>query len=236
MGEESGTVIELPYDSWRSIKAHISGRLGELFALAWLARQGVPEGEIWGLRRGLEGSRKTFPVALWGRLSEARGEFSRAVQPLLEAMAPPPTHSLLGLPRSVKRGLEPLLSAWIPKRGEESGVARLLLSFLEKRGWPWGSSKETLVRELERLYPSVEVEEALTREVLGASLWATGRAASYVVATSASEFKALDLVLKACGAGDFVLLKWRELRKLERLDEPASAKPLFRITAVLARA
>ena len=34
VGEESGAVIELPHNSWSSLKAHISGRLGELFALA----------------------------------------------------------------------------------------------------------------------------------------------------------------------------------------------------------
>jgi hypothetical protein len=51
---ESESLIEIPTNSWRSLKAHLAGRLGELFALAWSSEQKVPKDEIWGLRRGPE--------------------------------------------------------------------------------------------------------------------------------------------------------------------------------------
>jgi hypothetical protein len=52
MGAEFERVVELPHGSWRSLKAHLTGGLGELFALIWLAQRNVSEGEVWGLRRG----------------------------------------------------------------------------------------------------------------------------------------------------------------------------------------
>jgi hypothetical protein len=44
-------MVELSHGSWRSLKAHLTGGLGELFALIWLAQRKAPEGEVWSLRR-----------------------------------------------------------------------------------------------------------------------------------------------------------------------------------------
>jgi hypothetical protein len=46
MGEGLEKVVELPHGSWQSFKANLTGGLGELFALTWLAQQKVPEGEV----------------------------------------------------------------------------------------------------------------------------------------------------------------------------------------------
>jgi hypothetical protein len=128
---ESEVFVELPCGSWLSLKRHIAGRLGELFALTWLARRRAPEGEVWGLRRGA--GPVSRELSLWSPSEEpsAWREFSLPVRQLLDAMSPPSIFSLFGLPRSLKEELNPLLSAWVPRREELDGVARLLLALLE---------------------------------------------------------------------------------------------------------
>jgi len=216
VGEGSGAVTELPYGSWRSLKAHIAGRLGELFALAWLARRRAPEGEIWGLRRGVAAGRE---LSLWSPSEEpsAWRELSFPVRRLLDAMSPPGFFSFFGLPSSFRGELRHMLSAWVPRREEISELARLLLALSEKREWPWPPAEE-LARELERRHPGVEAEKALAAEIARATHLAVDSAALYVVEAPASEFKALDLILKACRASDFVLLKWRALRRLAKAE------------------
>ena len=212
----SEVTVELPLSSWRSLKAQISGRLGELFALLWLVRQRVPEGEIWGLRRSwLESSRKVLSVRMMSPSEEpgAWREFSFPVRRLLDAMSPPSIFSFFGLPRSFWEELKHLLSAWVPRKEELDEVAQLILAFSERREWPWLFSKEELTRELKQRHPGVEAKRALLAEVARAVHLAAGFAAQHVVVTPASEFRALDLFLKASHSGDFVLLKWKRLRR-----------------------
>jgi hypothetical protein len=224
----SEVTVELPLSSWRSLKAQISGRLGELFALLWLVRQRVPEDEIWGLRRSwLESSRKALSVRMMSPSEEpgAWREFSFPVLRLLDAMSPPSVFSFFGLPRSFWEELKHLLSAWVPRKEELDEVAQLILAFSERREWPWLFSKEELTRELKQRHPGVEAERALRAEIARAVHMAAGFAAQYVVVTPASEFRALNLFLKASYAGDFVLLKWRRLRRLAKAAASEAETP-----------
>ncbi|MCC6050168.1 MAG: hypothetical protein LM580_05655 [Thermofilum sp.] len=216
MSGGSEVVVELPLGSWRSLKAQISGRLGELFALAWLARRRVPEGEIWGLRRGVGPVSRV--LSLWSPSEEpgAWRKFSFPVLRLLDAMSPPSASSFFGLPRSFWEELKHLLSAWVPRKEELDEVAQLIFALSERREWPWPLSRETLARKLELLHPGVGAEEALASEIAEAVRIAAGYAAQYIVVTPSSEFKILSLLPAL--SGDFVLLKWKALRRLARVD------------------
>jgi hypothetical protein len=130
---DSETVVELPSGSWRSLKAQISGRLGELFALAWLARRRVPESEVWGLRRGV--GPVSRELSLWSPSEEPGSwrKFSFPVLRLLDAMSPPSASSFFGLPRSFWEELKHLLSAWVPRKEELDEVAQFIFALSERR-------------------------------------------------------------------------------------------------------
>jgi len=227
MGEEFERVVELPHGSWQSLKAHLTGGLGELFALIWLAQRKVPEGEVWGLRRGFEHGRAG---PLWSPSVEPATwrEFSFPARLLLDVMAPPGHGSLFGLPGKAREWLKPLFSAWVPRGGEEGEVARLLLAFMEEHpGWPWWSLPPPR---------SIPPEERLAAEVGEAARRVADQAELYIVVSPASEFRALPLLFEACRAGDFALLKWSTLRRLEveEVEKPrvfASLRPVKRAKA-----
>lgn len=197
MGEEFEGVVELPQNLWEALKTNLSGEFGELFVLIWLAQRKIPEGEVWGLRRGFKHGRAG---PLWSLSVEpdAWGKFSFPTQLLLDVMAPP---SYGWLPRNVREQLKPLFSAWIPGEGEGDEIVRLLLAFMKKhRGQPWWSL----------LSP-----EAIAVEVGDAIRLAADHAAMHIVVSPASEFKALPLLFEACRSGDFALFKWSTLRRLD---------------------
>jgi hypothetical protein len=220
-------VVELPHGSWQSLKANLAGGLGELFALTWLAQQKVPEGEVWGLRRGFEHGRAG---PLWSPSVEPATwrEFSFPARLLLDVMAPPGYGSLFGLPGKAREWLKPLLSAWVPRKGEEDEVARLLLAFMEEHpGWPWWSLP------FPRIIPP---EGRLAAEVGEAARRAAEHAELYIIVSPASEFRALPLLFEACRAGDFTLLKWSAVSRLEveEAEKPrvsASLRPVRRAKA-----
>ncbi len=81
------------------------------------------------------------------------------------------------------------------------------------------------MQELERRYPHLETERALAAEIMRAARLAVHFAARYVVVTPASEFRALNLFLKASHAGDFVLLKWGRLRRLAKAAASETGPP-----------
>jgi hypothetical protein len=234
---DSEVVVELPSGSWRSLKAQISGRLGELFALAWLARRRVPESEVWGLRRGV--GPVSRELSLWSPSEEPGSwrKFSFPVLRLLDAMSPPSASSFFGLPRSFWEELKHLLSAWVPRKEELDEVAQLIFALSERREWSWPPSREALARKLELLHPGLGAEEALASEIAEAvRIAAETHAAQYIVVTPSSEFKVILSLLPAL-SGDFVLLKWKALRRLARadwreLEEKARAEaPRVAITA-----
>jgi len=214
---DSEVVVELPSGSWRSLKAQISGRLGELFALAWLARRRVPEGEIWGLRRGV--GPVSRELSLWSPSGEPGSwrKFSFPVLRLLDAMSPPSVFSFFGLPRGFREELKHLLSAWVPRKEELDEVAQFIFALSERREWSWPPSREALARKLELLHPGLGAEEALAAEIAEAiRIAAETHAAQYIVVTPSSEFKILSLLPAL--SGDFVLLKWKALRRLAKVD------------------
>ena len=217
MSGDSEVVVELPSGSWRSLKAQISGRLGELFALAWLARRRVPEGEIWGLRRGV--GPVSRELSLWSPSGEPGSwrKFSFPVLRLLDAMSPPSVFSFFGLPRGFREELKHLLSAWVPRKEELDEVAQFIFALSERREWSWPPSREALARKLELLHPGLGAEEALAAEIAEAiRIAAETHAAQYIVVTPSSEFKILSLLPAL--SGDFVLLKWKALRRLAKVD------------------
>jgi hypothetical protein len=216
VGGDSEVVVELPSGSWRSLKAQISGRLGELFALAWLARRRVPEGEIWGLRRGV--GPVSRELSLWSPSEEPGSwrKFSFPVLRLLDAMSPPSVSSFFGLPRSFWEELKHLLSAWVPRKEELDEIVKFIFALSERREWPCPFSREALARKLELLHPGVGAEEALASEIAEAVRIAAGYAAQYIVVTPSSEFKILSLL--SALSGDFVILKWKALRRLAKVD------------------
>lgn len=226
----SKATIELPHSSWRTLKMHITGRLGEIFALAWLAWRRVPEGEVWGLRRG------AGPVwrelSLWSPSEEpgAWRKFSSPVRLLLDAMSPLSLSLFFGLPSGFKEELRRVLSAWVPKKEELGELERLLLTLSESCGRPWPPG-EGLARELKWRHPGVEAEKALAAEIMEATRIAAYSAAVNIVVTPASEFKAF---LEACYAGDFILLKWRTLRKLAEAEAGVEV-PMVSATARVPR-
>jgi hypothetical protein len=201
----------------RSLKAQISGRLGELFALAWLARRRVPEGEVWGLRRGM--GPVSRELSLWSPSGEPGSwrKFSFPVLRLLDAMSPPSVFSFFGLPRGFREELKHLLSAWVPRKEELDEVAQFIFALSERREWSWPPSREALARKLELLHPGLGAEEALAAEIAEAiRIAAETHAAQYIVVTPSSEFKILNLLPAL--SGDFVLLKWKALRRLAKVD------------------
>jgi hypothetical protein len=96
-------------------------------------------------------------------------------------------------------------------------VAQLILAFSERREWPCPFSREALARKLELLHPGVGAEEALAAEIAEAiRIAAETHAAQYIVVTPSSEFKILSLLPAL--SGDFVLLKWKALHRLAKVD------------------
>jgi hypothetical protein len=233
----SEVVVELPSGSWLGLRRHIAGRLGELFALAWLAQRKVPEGEIWGLRRGV--GPVSRELSLWSPSGEPGSwrKFSFPVLRLLDAMSPPSVLSFFGLPRSFREELKHLLSAWVPRKEELDEVAQFIFALSERREWSWPPSRGALARKLELLHPGLGAEEALAAEIAEAiRIAAETHTAQYIVVTPSSEFKVILSLLPAL-SGDFVLLKWKALRRLARadwreLEEKARAEaPRVAITA-----
>jgi hypothetical protein len=213
--DESESLIEIPTNSWRSLKAHLAGRLGELFALAWLSEQKVPKDEIWGLRRGPEQG-AVGPLHSPSVERSVFRELSYPAKLLLTIFSPPRPGSFYGLPRKIEENLRPLFSAWLPERGREREVGRLLLDFLKEHpGWPWWSIPPP------RLIPSEEIFAMDIPEIIRQS---AQNAMLYIVRTPTSDFKAVPLILEAFHASDFVMLKWNTLHRY-KIEPPEIKEP-----------
>jgi hypothetical protein len=213
--DKSESIIEIPANSWRSLKAHLAGRLGELFALAWLSEQKVPKDEIWGLRRGPEQG-AVGPLHSPSVERSVFRELSYPAKLLLTIFSPPRPGSFYGLPKKIEENLRPLFSAWLPERGREREVGRLLLDFLKEHpGWPWWSIPPP------RLIPSEEIFALDIPEIIRQS---AQNAMLYIVRTPTSDFKAVPLILEAFHAGDFVMLKWNALHRY-KIEPPEIKEP-----------
>lgn len=208
-------LVELPENWWRGLKAHISGWMGEIFALAYISRFTPPPGELWALR-------SSYITSSWRVDYLREGEqLERAVRKsllgafllggLATTLLPPSRFKLPpGLPREVVKDLERFLAAWVP--ADEREAAKVL-------------ARSELVKKhlsIMRLPPpsEVTVEAELVRALRHIRQHTSGLP---VLESPASDFAAFDLISVARTRGDAILLKFESqglLREVERVFVP----------------
>lgn len=196
-------LVELPEGWWRGLKAHVSGWIGEVFALAYVSKFTPPSGELWTLRAPYiatawridyfrEGER-------WERIIGRSLMGSFLLGELVTAFLPPSRFKLPpGLPRKVGEDLERFMAAWVPDDVKEA--ARVLARSERVKGY-FSTMRQSLLGE-------DAVEEELARVLECIKQRSSGPAVSFVLESPASDFAAFDLIDRARAQGDVVLLKF----------------------------
>ena len=155
----------------------------------------MPEGEVWGLRRGnLHG-----PSTNVCRAPARQSPLWRSRESMLDWlcwMAAPHCHTLFHLAPLGLQRFSRFLAFWAPRDGDWVGAIRLLTARMVEGGWlPREEALAPLLQVPGRLDPTPEE-----------------RGVFPVVETPAEDFAALPLFRVACSAGDYVILKWRAAR------------------------